>query len=78
MCIRDRVLFNPNDSISWFRILQLIDGIGEKTATNIINMMSQSSKGIEFLKEIISSDSGKINYNKRYYKGCLLYTSKGR
>lgn len=64
-----KVLFNPNDSISWFRILQLIDGIGEKTATNIINMMSQSSKGIEFLKEIISSDSGKINYNKRYYKG---------
>ena len=38
------------DSISWFRVLQLIDGIGEKTAEFITDEIAENKKGIDFLK----------------------------
>lgn len=37
-----RVLLNPNDSISWNRILMLIDGIGPKTAEDLFSWAHQS------------------------------------
>ncbi|MHB8279649.1 MAG: ATP-dependent helicase, partial [Candidatus Humimicrobiaceae bacterium] len=88
-----KVSHNPMDSINWFRILQLIDGIGEKTAEFITGEIAENNKGINFLKDLVyqgteigginisqykkrDPDSksipqpatGKINYQKKYYK----------
>ncbi len=48
-----KICHNPMDSISWFRVLQLIDGIGEKTAEFITNETADNKKGIEFLKDLV-------------------------
>jgi DNA helicase-2/ATP-dependent DNA helicase PcrA len=47
-----RIIFNPMDSISWHRILLLLDGIGSKSADNIIKEIVESDLGI---KALISS-----------------------
>ncbi len=38
-----RVLENPRDEVSWFRILQLLDGIGPASARSIIRALSDDS-----------------------------------
>jgi DNA helicase-2/ATP-dependent DNA helicase PcrA len=48
-----KIRHNPMDSISWFRVLQLIEGIGEKTAEFITNEISENKKGINFLKDLV-------------------------
>ncbi|MCE5328960.1 ATP-dependent helicase, partial [bacterium] len=48
-----KVFHNQMDSISWFRILQLIEGIGEKTAEFITNEIVESNKGISFLRDLV-------------------------
>jgi len=45
-----RVVFNPLDSVSWLRILLLIEGIGPKIAGEIILNIVDHEKGLEFLK----------------------------
>lgn len=98
-----KVSHNPMDSINWFRILQLIDGIGEKTAEFITGEIAENNKGINFLKDLVyqgteisginisqykkrDPDSksipqpatGKINYQKKYYKDLYkLYVMLG-
>jgi DNA helicase-2/ATP-dependent DNA helicase PcrA len=46
-----RIVFNPLDSVSWHRVLLLIEGIGPKTANNIIFEIVDNKKGLEGLKE---------------------------
>ncbi|MEI7615971.1 MAG: ATP-dependent helicase, partial [Actinomycetota bacterium] len=48
-----KILHNPMDSISWFRVLELIAGIGEKTAEFITGEIAENKKGIEFLKDLV-------------------------
>jgi DNA helicase-2/ATP-dependent DNA helicase PcrA len=38
-----RVIENPRDEVSWFRLLQLLPGIGEATARSIIAAMAEQS-----------------------------------
>lgn len=40
-----RVLENPTDEVSWFRLLQLLEGIGPKTARRIINAILSGANG---------------------------------
>jgi DNA helicase II / ATP-dependent DNA helicase PcrA len=37
-----RIMENPRDEISWFRILQLLDGVGPSTAGSIIRHISEN------------------------------------
>jgi len=48
-----KISYNPLDAISWFRVLQLIEGIGEKTAEFIIEEVVENKKGIRFLKDLV-------------------------
>ncbi len=48
-----RILENPHDQISWFRVLQLLDGIGPRTAHRI---MSELVAGVN--EETPSDDTG--------------------
>jgi len=45
-----RVVFNPLDAVSWHRILLLIEGIGTKTANDIITEIVDKNKGLGFFK----------------------------
>jgi DNA helicase II / ATP-dependent DNA helicase PcrA len=38
-----RVIENPRDEVSWFRLLQLLPGIGEATARSLIGAMAERS-----------------------------------
>ena len=44
-----KVLANPNDSVSWHRILLLLDAIGPKTAEDIFQRVASSGKGVQGL-----------------------------
>jgi DNA helicase-2/ATP-dependent DNA helicase PcrA len=45
-----RVAFNPLDAVSWQRILLLIQGIGTKTANDIIDEVVDNGTGVAFFK----------------------------
>lgn len=36
-----KILFNPKDIISWHRVLLLLDGVGPRTATKIVDLISE-------------------------------------
>jgi DNA helicase-2/ATP-dependent DNA helicase PcrA len=42
-----RVIENPRDEVSWFRLLQLLPGIGETTARSVIGSMAESAWALE-------------------------------
>ena len=42
-----RILENPYDVISWFRVLQLLEAIGPKTARRIMNELGVDRRGVE-------------------------------
>ena len=42
-----RVIENPRDEVSWFRLLQLLPGIGEATARSAIEAMAASAWALE-------------------------------
>lgn len=47
-----RVLCNPYDRLSWFRILLLVDKIGPKSADTLYNNVRQQAKGLQgFLED---------------------------
>ena len=56
-----RVTYNQSDAIAWIRLLQLIKGIGAKTADNIINEILVNDQGIKAL--ISNSLKGKKYYS---------------
>lgn len=63
-----KISYNPLDSISWFRILQLIEGIGEKTAEFITGEIVENNKGINFLKDLVFSGTEISGININEYK----------
>ncbi|MDD5660254.1 MAG: ATP-dependent helicase, partial [Actinomycetota bacterium] len=62
-----KVFNNQMDSISWFRILQLIEGIGEKTAEFITNEIVENGKGISFLKDLVYREVDRIEESISQY-----------
>lgn len=42
-----KILYNPNDTIAWHRILTLFSGVGEVTATKITNAITSSNNSFE-------------------------------
>lgn len=53
-----KILYNPNDSIAWHRILTLFKGVGEVTATKITQAINSSNDSFEPLLD------SKLNKNK--------------
>ena len=53
-----KILYNPNDSIAWHRILTLFKGVGEVTATKITQAINSSNNSFEPLL------NPKLNKNK--------------
>lgn len=53
-----KILYNPNDSIAWHRILTLFKGVGEVTATKITQAINSSNDSFEPLL------NPKLNKNK--------------
>ena len=45
-----RVVHNPMDAISWNRLLQLIEGVGQKKAKDVIALMQQGEHPYEVLR----------------------------
>jgi DNA helicase-2/ATP-dependent DNA helicase PcrA len=41
-----RILENPRDDMSWFRVLEMLDGVGPKTAQRILDLLHES--GLDF------------------------------
>jgi len=66
-----KVAYNPMDSVSWHRILLLIEGIGPQTASNLVGGIVDDGMGIDFLDE--------SSYSNRKYSGELkkLYATLG-
>lgn len=52
-----KINYNSSDSISWFRVLQLLEGIGEKTASDIISRIPADTGNFDFLKEIVCENT---------------------
>ncbi len=59
-----RIAVNPNDIVSWFRVLLLHEGIGPKRAQNIIDEIQTSKIGINLRPDFVLNDKYKDNiYN---------------
>ncbi len=59
-----RIAVNPNDIVSWFRVLLLHEGIGPKRAQNIIDEIQTSKIGIKLRPDFVLNDKYKDNiYN---------------
>jgi DNA helicase-2/ATP-dependent DNA helicase PcrA len=56
-----RILENPRDEIAWFRVLQLLDGVGPATTASIIEHLSQN----QFDSSAISSFKAPPSARKR-------------
>lgn len=62
-----RVIHNPRDAISWYRLLLLIDGIGPKTAERIVQHVVEDGRGHQglidplFAKHKFSAEIGKLH-----------------
>lgn len=72
-----KILYNRMDSISWFRILQLIDGIGEKTAELITSEITENNKGINFLKDLVYEETEPGEISRFEYKKSDLKNKSG-
>ncbi|MDD3520656.1 MAG: ATP-dependent helicase, partial [Actinomycetota bacterium] len=75
-----KINYNSSDSISWFRVLQLLEGIGEKTASDIISRIPEDIKSFEFLKDIVYENIsiGKDNTEYAFIKKNDIDLSRGR
>jgi ATP-dependent DNA helicase UvrD/PcrA len=51
-----KVLYNPEDTISWYRILLLLDRIGPKGAQNIFKAVQDENKGARGLQTALLPD----------------------
>jgi len=58
-----RVIVNPDDALSWNRVLTLIEGIGPKTATDLMTWLAEAKNPYEL------ADSGMVNDS--FKKGLL-------
>jgi DNA helicase-2/ATP-dependent DNA helicase PcrA len=48
-----RVIENPRDEVSWFRLLQLLPGIGEATARSVVGSMAESAWALEAFERFL-------------------------
>ena len=64
-----RVLFNPYDRLSWYRILLLLDNIGPKTALDIFETISAEQSGYAglFKKKLSSKQSKSLERLKKFF-----------
>jgi DNA helicase-2/ATP-dependent DNA helicase PcrA len=56
-----RILLNPTDAVAWHRILKLIEGVGEVTATKIIDEIRRNGGSFNF----------SYLTNKKFYSGIV-------
>lgn len=61
-----RVIYNPKDDLAWYRILLLLERIGDKTAKKIIEDLINSKKGIHYLNEIDKNYKYSLEIDKLY------------
>lgn len=54
-----RVIVNPDDALAWNRILTLIEGIGPKTAEDLLNWLGSASNPYELASSGLVSDKFK-------------------
>ena len=54
-----RVIVNPDDALAWNRILTLIEGIGPKTAADLLNWLGSASNPYELASSGLMSDKFK-------------------
>ena len=68
-----RVLHNPLDEISWRRILLLLDGIGPKTATKLIQQLQKQENPFVWLAEYPKKSKYRLDLQRlgNTLKGCL-------
>jgi DNA helicase-2/ATP-dependent DNA helicase PcrA len=50
-----RLLENPRDEVSWFRVLQLLEGVGPAGARSIIKAISLQRPGVDPLRRFVDS-----------------------
>ncbi len=64
-----RLLFNPYDKLSWYRILLLLDSIGPKTALDIFESISAEQSGCAglFKKKLKSKQSKSLDRLKNLF-----------
>lgn len=53
-----RVLINPRDAVSWFRILRLLEGVGPKTAQLVVDAISQNEVTLQSVAWLSSIPRG--------------------
>ncbi|UCG42110.1 MAG: ATP-dependent helicase [candidate division WOR-3 bacterium] len=46
-----RILENPHDDMSWFRVLEMVDGVGPKTVRRILDFLRESGLDFRHLAE---------------------------
>ncbi len=68
-----KISYNNSDAVSWFRCLQLIEGIGEKTAAEITGRVSLVTNGFEVLRDIAYEN---IVFNKMALKNTVSEKNK--
>ena len=47
-----RILENPRDELSWFRALQMLEGVGPKTAQRVLQHLQQQGYKLDTLSEV--------------------------
>lgn len=71
-----RVVFNPADTLSWQRILVLLDGVGPKGALKLVRMMLDQRTRPDF--EVFSSLRGKPYYDDLRMIWSMVFQSKAQ
>ncbi len=61
-----RIIYNPKDDVAWYRILLLLEKIGDKTAEKIISELISVNKGIHYLNDIPQNDKNFLTLHKLY------------
>ena len=75
-----RVVVNPQDAVSWHRVLMLVEGVGPKKAHDLVAAMVRVNDPYQVLRDS-SGRSGKglkelALVLDNLSKSCLLYTSR--
>ncbi len=71
-----RIAVNPNDIVSWFRVLLLHEGIGPKRAQNIIDEIRASKTGIKLSPDLVLNDKYKDNIFNLFQLLNKIHTEK--
>ncbi len=71
-----RIAVNPNDIVSWFRVLLLHEGIGPKRAQNIIDEIQASKTGIKLSPDLVLNDKYKDNIFNLFQLLNKIHTEK--